>query len=100
MPGLQFKKEQNMFGQMKDLYNMQKQAREMKKQLEAEQITGSSKDGAIQLTINGSYDLLSVKVNQDSQLSPSQIEAGIRQAYEDANSQLKAALMEKFKGMM
>jgi DNA-binding protein YbaB len=89
-----------MFGQLKDMYNLQKQAREMKKQLESENVTGSSKDGQIQLTINGSYELQSVKVAADAQLSPSEIENGIRQAYEDANGQLKSILMEKFKGMM
>jgi DNA-binding protein YbaB len=89
-----------MFGQIKDLYNLQKQAREMKKQLESEQVTGSSSDGLIRLTIDGSYDLKSVKVDPAAQLSPSQIEQGIRQAYEDANSQIRSILAEKFKGMM
>jgi DNA-binding protein YbaB len=89
-----------MFGQLKDMYNLQKQAREMKKQLESEQITGTSKDGLIQLTINGSYELLSVKVSPEAQLSPADIEKGVKQAYEDANSRIKSILMEKFKGMM
>jgi DNA-binding protein YbaB len=89
-----------MFGQLKDMYNLQKQAREMKKQLESEEVTGSSKDGMIHITINGSYDLKDVKVSEAAQLSPSQIEQDIRQAYDDANSRLKSILMEKFKGMM
>lgn len=89
-----------MFGQIKDLYNLQKQAREMKKQLEAEQVTGVSKDETVHISLNGSYDLLSVKVNQDAQLTPGQIEENIKQAYEEANSQIKSILMEKFKGMM
>jgi len=89
-----------MFGQLKDMYNLQKQAREMKKQLESEEITGSSKDGMMHITINGSYELVRVKVNEEAQLSPNQIETDIRQAYDDANSQLKSVLMEKFKGMM
>lgn len=82
------------------MYNLQKQAREMKKQLEAEEITGTSKDGLLNLTINGSYELIRVNVDENAQLSPSQIEQDIRQAYDDANSALKAILMEKFKGMM
>jgi DNA-binding protein YbaB len=89
-----------MFGQLKDMYNLQKQAREMKKQLEAEEITGTSKDGLVHITINGSYDLRNVRVNEEAQLSPSQIEQDIKQAYEDANSRIKSILMEKFKGMM
>jgi DNA-binding protein YbaB len=89
-----------MFGQMKDLYNLQKQAREMKKQLEAEQITGTSDDGQIHITINGSYELVGVKVEENAQLSPSQIESSIKQAYQQANSELRSILAEKFKGMM
>jgi DNA-binding protein YbaB len=89
-----------MFGQLKDMYNLQKQAREMKKQLEAEEITGVSKDGMLNLTINGSYELVRVHVKEEAQLSPSQIEQNIRQAYDDANSRLRQILTEKFKGMM
>ncbi len=89
-----------MFGQMKDMYNLQKQAREMQKQLEAEQLTGASKDGHIKITINGSYELLNVRVSPEAQLSPSEIENGIKQAYNDANSQIKTVLTEKFKGMI
>jgi DNA-binding protein YbaB len=89
-----------MFGQIKDIYNMQKQAREIKKQLEAEQITGHSKDGSIHITINGSYELIQIKVNEEAHLTPSQIENGVRQAYGEANSQIKSILMEKFKGMI
>lgn len=89
-----------MFGQMKDLYNIQKQAREMKKQLEAEAVTGTSKDGSIKMTINGSYELLSVKISPDAQLSPAGLEQGVTQAFNDASAQIKSILMEKFKGMM
>ncbi len=89
-----------MFGQIKDMYQMQKQAREMKKQLESEAVTGESKDGHIKMTINGSYELLSVKVTPEAQLSPSEIENGVRQAFDDASKQIKAILVEKFKGMM
>lgn len=89
-----------MFGQLKDLYNLQKQAREMKKQLEAEEVTGTSKDETVQITLNGSYDLISVQVSPDAQLSPSQIEQNIKQAYQQANDEIKSMLMEKFKGMM
>jgi DNA-binding protein YbaB len=89
-----------MFGQLKDLYNLQKQAKDMKQQLESEQITGSSKDGQLHVTLNGSYELLNVKVEESAQLSPTQIEQNIKQAYDDANAKIKNVLMEKFKGMM
>lgn len=89
-----------MFGQLKDLYNLQKQAKEMKQQLESEEVTGTSKDGMVHITLNGSYELKKVKVEESAQLSPSQIEQSVTQAYDDANTKLKSILMEKFKGMM
>jgi DNA-binding protein YbaB len=89
-----------MFGQLKDLYNLQKQAKEMKKQLEAEQMTGSSKDGLVHITLNGSYELIRIKVDEQAQMTPGQVENAVRQAYDDASNQIRSVLMEKFKGMM
>ena len=41
-----------MFGQMKDLYKMQKQAREMQKQMKKLKIKGKSDDEMIVISIN------------------------------------------------
>ncbi len=72
----------------------------MKKQLESEEVIGVSKDGTLKIAINGSYEIKRVHVSPEAQLSPSEIENNIQQAYNDANGQLKQILMEKFKGMM
>lgn len=89
-----------MFDQLKDLYNLQKQAREMQGQLKKEEVTGESKDSVINLTLNGNYELIRIHVKEDATLSPSDIEKDVQQAYNDASSKLKSILAEKFKGMM
>ena len=50
-----------MFGQLKDIYNLRKQAAELQKQMESEKITVNSPDNLITLTINGNHELLDVK---------------------------------------
>lgn len=85
---------------MKDLYNLQKQAREMQNQMKSIQVTGTSKDGKISIVLNGSYELIRVAVAPDAALQPSEIEAGVTQAFNDASAQVKTLLMDKFKGMV
>jgi DNA-binding protein YbaB len=85
-----------MFDQFKDLYNLQKQAKEMQKQLADEIITGSSPDNAVTITMNGNQEILSVKINNEG-LSNQQLEAGFKQAFEDSQEKLKRLMMSKFK---
>ncbi len=87
-----------MFGQLKDLYNLRKQAQELQKQLENEKITASSSDNLVTLTINGSHELIEVKINQDS--SKEQIANAFRDAYNKAQNDLKSILASKFQGML
>jgi DNA-binding protein YbaB len=87
-----------MFDKMKDLYNLQKQAKEMQRQMEQERVTGTSRDGTVQLTLNGSYDLINAEVTQT--LEAPQAATNIKEAYNDASDKLKKVLASKFQGMM
>ena len=89
-----------MFGQIKDLYNLRKQAQEMQKQMANEKVTGFSNDKTFSLTINGNQELLEVNISPDINLSHPEIEKNIKQAYADAQTKLKSLLVEKFQGMM
>lgn len=89
-----------MFGQLKDLYNLQKQAREMQNELKAQLVEGSSQDKKIVITINGNYELQKVSVDPSSDLTPAEIESHVSQAFNDAASKLKDILVNKFKGLM
>lgn len=87
-----------MFGQLKDLYNLRKQAAELQKQLENEKITSTSSDNLVTLTLNGSHDLIDVKINGEG--SSDQLAHSFKDAYNKAQSELKSILAQKFQGMM
>ncbi|OGE73892.1 MAG: hypothetical protein A3I07_03485 [Candidatus Doudnabacteria bacterium RIFCSPLOWO2_02_FULL_42_9] len=87
-----------MFGQLKDLYNLQKQAKELQKQLENEKVAVSSSDNSVTITINGNHELLDIQIhNTDSKEA---LARAIKEAYAVAEAQLKSILAEKFKGMI
>lgn len=89
-----------MFDQIKDLYNLRKQAQEMQKQMEQVAVTGTSRDGRLKITINGTQELVSVKCEAPESLSPAEVEKMVKEAHEDAQKQLKNIMVDKFKGMM
>lgn len=89
-----------MFDQIKDLYNLKKQAQEMQKQMEKERVSGSSNDGAFTITINGSNEVVEVIVSTETSFDHTRIEKNIKEAFTDAQAKLKSVMMEKFKGMM
>jgi DNA-binding protein YbaB len=89
-----------MFGQIKDLYNLRKQAQEMQKQMASEKVTGFSNDQTFSLTINGNQEVLEVNISPDINLSHPEIEKNIKQAFSDAQTKLKSLMVEKFQGMM
>ena len=89
-----------MFDKIKDMYQMQKQAREMQALLGAERAIGSSKDGVIQITLTGSFDMVDVMVSDGSQLTKELVQKDIKEAFTDAQQKIKGILMQKFKGMM
>jgi DNA-binding protein YbaB len=87
-----------MFGQLKDLYNLRKQAQELQKQLEGEKITASSSDNLVTLTLNGNHELIEVKINDGS--NPDALARAFKDAYNKAQNDLKTLMAQKFQGMM
>lgn len=79
---------------------MQKQAREMQALLGAERAVGSSKDGVIQITLSGSFDVVDVVVTDGAQLTKDVVQKDIKEAFTDAQQKVKGILMQKFKGMV
>ena len=53
-----------MFDKMKQLYDMQKQAREMKKTVEAIKIQKESQNGKLKLTMTGSFQADSLTIDE------------------------------------
>jgi DNA-binding protein YbaB len=89
-----------MFNQIKDMYNLRKQAQEMQKQMATESVTGTSADGCILITLNGNQEMTGVKISEDANPTVPEMERSIMQAYNDAQGKMKKLMMEKFKGMM
>ena len=88
-----------MFDQIKDLYNLKKQADQLQKQMAQELITAVSSDGMVSVTLNGNQELVDIKIT-DSELNAAKIEQGFKEAFSKAQSQLKNLMAEKFKGML
>jgi DNA-binding protein YbaB len=89
-----------MFDQLKDLYNLRKEAAEMEKQLSAERVEGSSSGDLVRIVINGKHDVLEVQIADREQYEKRELAEGFKQAYKQAQGKLQKILMEKFKGMM
>jgi DNA-binding protein YbaB len=89
-----------MLDQLKDLYNLRKQAQEMQKMLANERVTGSSRDGSFSLTLNGNHELTEVNVSPNIDLHQPEIAKNIKEAFEDAQSKLKSLIAQKFQGML
>ena len=58
-----------MFDKVKQLYDMQKQAREMKKTVEAVKVEKETLAGKLKITMNGSFKVESLSID-DSLLQP------------------------------
>ena len=88
-----------MFDQLKNVYNLRKQAAELKQQLEREKITAASDDGLVTLTLSGSQEILEVKIDPTQTLTAQALEAAFKNAYRKASDELKNLLSRKFAGM-
>ncbi len=68
-----------MFDKMKELFEMQKKAQELKRQLEAATFEVSSSDGLVKITMNGSQEVQDVRIQGD--LEKDSLEKAIKDAY-------------------
>jgi DNA-binding protein YbaB len=97
----------NPFQQMKDLWKMQKEAREMQKKMKAIKISGLSDNQKIEVIIDGSQDLQDIFIDDEmvSAERKSDLIRGLREAFKDAQKKLQKELMkdmdlDKLKSML
>ncbi len=86
-----------MFGKLKDLAAAKKQASEMKKQLEVEEVTGEALNGQVKITMNGNQEIKNVFIDE-ALLSPDnkeKLESAISEAFAKATKELQMLLMKK-----
>ena len=86
----------NPFGQMKDLYKMQKEAKEMQKKLQAIQITGTSKDGGVTIFMNGAQEFEDIKLSDEmlELCDQDRLRKGMKEAFKDFQKKLQKRMMQ------
>jgi DNA-binding protein YbaB len=87
-----------MFDQIKNLYNLKKQAEELQKQMAGEKFTGTA--GVVSLTLNGNQDLIDVQIASSESLDGQSIARDFQKAFRSAQDQMKRVMADKFKGMI
>jgi DNA-binding protein YbaB len=97
----------NVFGQMKELYKMQREAKKMQKKMRKVKVTGESKDGKIRMYFNGAQELEDVSIESSilSEENQEDVVNGIKEAYKDFQKKLQKKMaknfdMDQLKGMM
>ena len=84
------------FNQMKDLYKMQKEAREMQKKMKTVMVTGMSDNELVEIRINGTQEVEEIEID-DQLLDPDRkkdLIKDIKQALKDAQKKLQKELMK------
>jgi DNA-binding protein YbaB len=84
-----------MFGNLKNLHDLQSKAREIQKQLDDE-IIETEKNG-IKIIMNGKQEVLSVEIN--SELEKEDQEKYLREAFNDAVKKVQGLMAKKMMGM-
>ncbi len=88
-----------MLDSLKQMYAMQKQAREMQALLANERKTGTSRDGTVSLVINGSFEVLDVSFADNHLYDKVKTGRAIKEAFDSAGAEIKKSLVEKMKSM-
>lgn len=91
-----------MFDKVKQLYDMQKQAREMKKTVEAVKVEKDAQGGKIKLVMNGSFHVESISID-DSLLKPenrASIENSLKQLITDTAEEVAKISAQQAMAMM
>ncbi|MBI4234794.1 YbaB/EbfC family nucleoid-associated protein [Candidatus Peregrinibacteria bacterium] len=87
-----------MFDKAKDLYRLQKQARQIKKELRDTHIE-AEEDGVI-VTVNGEQEVLSVKISDDAMTNKSSLEKKLEKAFNKAVKKSQQIGAEMMRGIM
>ncbi len=88
----------NPFGQMKDLYKMQREAKIMQKKMRQQKIAGESRDGKVVIFMNGAQEFEDFEIDE-SLLSPEMFEVLKRtfmEAFKDYQKKLQKEMMKDF----
>ena len=88
----------NPFQKMKNMYSVQKQARQIKKELKNIHIE-AEQDG-VKVTVNGEQELISVQIGDDELQNKKRLEQNLEKAFNKAVKKSQQIGAEKMKGVM
>jgi len=95
------------FTNMKDLYRMQREAKQMQKKLRGKQISGESKDGLVVVFMNAAQEFEDLHIDESllDTGSLDLIRDGMKQAFKDFQKKLQKEMAKDFdldqlKGML
>ena len=88
-----------MFGELGNLMKMQSEIRKIQKTLKKMESVGISDDGLASITVNGEFEIVSVKIDEDvlKTADKKQIEKAVSHAYNKAAKSNKEASAAKMK---
>lgn len=97
----------NPFGNMKELYKMQREAKQMQKKLREKKVKGVSKNGYVTIYMNAAQEFEDIEI-ADHLLSPSmheELRSGFKSAFKDYQKKLQKEMMkdmdlDQIKGML
>lgn len=95
----------NPFGQVKDLYKLQKEAKRMQEEMKQILVTGESKKSLVKVTLNGAQELVDISMDDELLTDKAELKKHIKDAYADAQKRLQKEMakgmdMDKLKGML
>jgi len=87
------------FGKMKDLYELQKKARAIQKELKDVEIEAKSNDGWVTVVFNGEQHLTGVEISEEALASENkrELEKDLKNTISQAISRAQAVAAEKMK---
>jgi len=88
----------NVFENMKDLYKMQKEAKQLQKQLQSQKIIGVSKREEVTIFMNAAQEFEDIEIS-DNLLSPDMkeiLKKQLKEAFEDFEKKLKKQMQSTF----
>jgi len=96
-----------LFGQMKDIYKLQREAKEMQKRMKTVHITGYSDDENVKIDMNGLQEIEDISINDElmSQDRKKELIRAIKEALKDCQHKLQKDMskdmdIDKIKSML
>lgn len=90
----------SIFGQAKDLYKLQKQAKEIKKKLKNLQI--EAEVGGVKVTVSAEQEIISVEISEEMMVpeKKAELEQNLQEAINKAIKKSQEVAAEHMRGMM